>query len=404
MLKKGDCIDIGEKRIRLLTDPVRNEKSWDCVTYTAAAEQILPEGAAGKKYFVKYAYEKNNDFAMKILGREEKFRMYYPYIEHIYGSFSWEDSNGRIRGILAEFIHGMDLEEYRRREKLLNEEEMFRYMVQILYAVQYYVKISDRDPYVHRDLKPENIMICSEKKRAYISDFDWAHVPSGSGTRYMNSIGGTLGYTDPRAFVMSNTDIQMDIYALGRVFCFWLRGKPYFQGDEDKEYIKDPKLAYGLKMERIPEKFRQEKYKDFIWIIEKMVAPLNRRYKNISDILRDMQRFLIGYYEGEEVYQQKIPEEALLKRPMDIKTASTVRVGAADSVDRIRHTFSLENHRVCDIKVQNRPVMEVYNLDGNIYCIPLLSELRKEGKDQSFQIHDGDVFRTDGFALDFMID
>lgn len=403
-LKEGQCIIGGGKRYQLLEDAKENARNGFS-TWTAKVKKVSENGQEDEIYFLKFT-EILDKTGKQGLEREGKFRMHHPYIEHVYGSFEAEDEKGsEFYCVLAEYIDGEDLRDYRANQ-LLNEKEMFRYMIQILYGVQYYTNFKSDDPYVHRDLKPENIMVSYVYDKVLIIDFDWAHISKSRSTQlYQTAIGGTLGFADPRAYQSNMTDVKMDIYSLGRVFCFWLRGRNYFNKEEEERYKFEweEKLAYGLDLEKIPEKYKEPQYKDFLQIIAKMVAPVETRYGDVSEILKDMRSFLENYYGGPEEYQKIFGEETILKSPADRYIKGGIRAGVSNSLEKKRESGVWENYRIRDVKIKEQPVMSVYNLDGKLYYIPLREELTKENDDGSYRIYNRDVFHFQGIDIDFLV-
>lgn len=411
-LHEDDVLHVGDKTYRLLQEPKQNYR--EISKFSTWSTVVKEEGTKEDEgiYFLKYADYKETQ-AVKLLKREGEFRMYYPFIEHIYHSFLTEDEHGNtIIGILAEYIDGVDLLTYREEvEKVLDEERMFRYMMQLLRGVQYYLEFSKRDPFVHRDLKPENIMVSRKYDKIVISDFDWAHIPESKGTEeYQVTIGGTKGYSDPRAFQINKTksDVKMDIYSLGRIFCFWIRGRDYFIGDDEKKrYIKEGEddFAYGLEWNKIPPKYQDEEYRPFRDIIAKMVARPEERYSSISEILKDMKKFLIEYYGNKEIYEEIFNEPSLLTIPEDRYVKNDVVFGYCFSSTGRRKQCPAQNGRLSDVIAEQDglPLMTLYCLENKLYYIPIHPELKKEYEDGSYRIKDGDLFLFRDDEIDFMV-
>lgn len=402
-LHQNSLIYIGKDSYRLLQEPKENHRehanftTWNVPVKKEATEEI---------YFLKYT-EEEDEAAVRLLKREGQFKMYYPFIEHVYDSFSGKDEAGNcLYGVLAEYIDGLDLRSYRKGKHLVGEgeKEMFRGMMQLLRGVRYYLEFLKDDPFVHRDLKPENIMISRDGKRIVISDFDWAHIPKSEGTRFVSSIGGTLGYADPRAWTSNVTDVKMDIYSLGRILFFWVKGHDYFSDAESKIYFEKEhrELAYGSCIDRFPVKYQEEQYRPFREILAKMVAAPEKRYESITEILKDMISFLISYY-GEEVYERTFQESSLLLMPENRSYDEKVRFGYSCSSDHIRVHTDVKNFSMRDYIIKNVIVMTLYCLDGRLYYIPIHPDLRKEKEDGSYEIKDDDVFYFGKETIDFVV-
>lgn len=401
---------------------------------TFAVEKAVRITKDGKKKdcFLKYAW-KTERVGVKLLKREGGFLMTYPYLAKVYDAF-WgilkeEDESGismerAVYCVCSEYVDGKLLSDY--EGKPLREQpeiEKFRQMMQLLFAQRYYMKLKPKKPYVHRDLKPDNIMIIKLGHRIVIFDFDWSHV-SGSCSRENKEkgegLGGSSGYADPRAFTAEYPiDVKQDFYSLGRVFCFMLSGRDYFQTEEEKEtYYKRgyEELAYGLELERLgAEKYSQEKYAPLLRIIRKMVAPYETRYEDISDIIRDMKAFLKEYYKADEVnFFDLFGDDILLREPEDREKDEYLQSGNYSKV-----TYHMNDERVqkilypyggYDIKdVNGRCIMTIYRLGEEIYYIPYAEGLRKVGEDGAYRVMDQDIFqwnsgsltvrRKDGFSM-----
>lgn len=401
-MEKGDCIYAGSHCYRLITEPKKNGRK-DFATWSVTAVRE----SNGKKYFLKYT-ERQDKAAVEILKREGKFRMYYAFIEHVYGACRGTDNEGKpLYIVVAEHIEGMDLKEYVNC-RTMEEECMFRYMMQFLRGVRYYIHFEKKDPFVHRDLKPDNIMVSDRLNKIFISDFDWAHISGSVKTQYGKfCVGGTKGYMDPRAGRTNKTDIKMDIYSMGRIFCFWMIGKDYFNDIELDEYFEpeNEELAYSLYMDRFPKKYHEKKYSKLIQIIRKMVAPEFGRYENITEILSDMTKFLKEYYgEGKEFLKLffernllECPEERLAE---DIEGISYKIVKNGEEQGG-RISISLENYRMHDIEVEREPVMSIYNLDREIYYIPYRKNLKFKTENERFMIEGSMTFQYGDFTISF---
>ncbi|HIT73601.1 MAG TPA: protein kinase [Candidatus Fimicola cottocaccae] len=402
-LLRDDCIYIGSEKYYRLIENSKEKKRTFCTTWSAVVEDVK----SFKKYFLKYTMSDDKE-GISVLKKESQFKMYYPYIEHIYGDF-WgiDDDDNEIYGVLGEYIEGMTMREYREKYKIISDEKIFRYMLQLLYAVRHYTDFIKDDPYVHRDLKPDNIMINTKYDKAMIIDFDWAHIYKSTDTQRQETIGGTFGYSDPRAYQSNITDIKMDIYALGRVFFFWLKGRDYFSEDECKMYrhFSCDDLAYSFDKERLPEKYKQEKYCKLIKIISKMVDFPEKRYSKISDIIDDMKKFLIEFFEGIENYQSIFGDNTILRIPEDRYIKDAVTVGYCCSSDNKRISVSLEEYRMHDIIVEGQIIMCIYNIKGSVYYVPISPKIEKktEYDDDTYRISDGDIFYYDDKVIDFIM-
>lgn len=416
-LKKGDVIKATNGGVYVLLEDSFENRRTSYVTNSAKVE----DKKSGRVYFIKYAYNMwqdpmgdshSNKEGVSNLERESRFIMHYPYIEHVYAGFEAEAPNGaQIFCVLLEYVEGEDLMTCRLQKKEPDEPVMFRQMMQFLYGVRYYMTYSHIDGYVHRDLKPENIMI-SKSERVIICDFDISHAGGSISTDKVRDYNiGTAGYMDPRAARCERFDVKMDFYAIGRLFFFWMEGRHYFT-DEEKggrwpRYMcpEEEKLAYGMEVERFKsqKRFKEPKYAGLIKIISKMVAEPENRYENITDIIKDMEAFLIEYFGGVEAYMKNIEECILLKESAARYVQSYVSVAYNRREGGIT-VITLENYRMHEISVPGRPVMSIYNLDGKVYYIPYSESLRKRDEDGGYLICSGDQIQIDDdYNINFII-
>lgn len=413
VLQKGDIVSNGEHCYVLLEDPIENEmkNNWR-VTVADSSEP-------GKtKRFMKYAY-KNRKSACLLLKREGKFRIRHPYVERVLDFFETRlDDGSAVVCLIAEYVEGQNLRDYYREnglraasEGLGQKEERyaFAYMLQLLYAVDDYSSYRHEDSLVHRDLKPENIMVCEGKKYIKIVDFDWAHTDRRDRiTAHFCETGGTLGYMDPITYTNMVSDLQLDIYSLAMVFCFLLTGRDYIREEELHLYLlpEGREIAYHFEPIRIPERYRGEDCIKLRHMIQSMMDIPERRYKKITDIIRDLQEFLLEYYGSETLYDQYFTFPELLQVPADMmgRRRQSLALLIQDLRDGCRRTFRLGNYQVYDIKLNRRTVLCIYNLERKLYFMPLSSGLKcLEGSDNTRRIFSEAHFKCSQGEFQIMI-
>ena len=390
------------------------------------------------------------------LKREEKFCFFYPFIEHIYESFQgFSPDHRKIFGINAEYVQGENLCQARlklkdevRKGKITEDEEeeiIFRQMMQFLYGMEYYMEYAT-PRFLHRDLNPENIMIQkteTEKKGGpegsgdiKIIDFDFAHI---SGSRQtVNSeagLGYTIGYVSPQGAIKATLDRKSpdaidEIYSAGRVFCFWLNASHYFpeenlgkieegkQSSSNESYLRNEELGYSLIADRFVPRYRDpatgtfnRKYAGLIRIIKRMCCNPAKEvpYSSPTEIIRDMQKFLLEYYGNDvELYEkqmglQKIP---LFQERMKRDNGKSVTVyhkilrPGEGKKGRALHEYAMR-----DIRIDGKMEMVLYNIDGKIYYIPMPGIQPLCGhNDKEYRIYDKDIFvNTEGVQIQFFM-
>lgn len=126
---------------------------------------------------------------------------------------------------VIELVDGMDLYQYINQSEHLTEGEAGFIMSEILQAVKYLSNCG----IVHRDLKPENIMLKIDKedpkKRATdvkIIDFGFAMYLKEANC---SSCCGTINYVAPEIFSGRPYNAKTDIFSLGVILYFMIRGE-----------------------------------------------------------------------------------------------------------------------------------------------------------------------------------
>lgn len=353
--------------------------------------------------------------------------MDYPYIEHIFTTFQYELEDGtEIFGALGEYIEGHNLKRYWAAHRHIEEKKKFRFIMQLLNAVNYYTEYVKGDGFVHRDLKPENVMVSGDENRVVIIDFDLSHIPesrltiSGYDEETLSKLGGTPGYTDPRCFARLSrgklielaNDIRADIYALGRTIWFLLTGREYFTEEELGRYWHDGsidgKIEFGILESRVPPQYREEEYRELLRILNRMTAPPEERYTKASEIIQDMERYMIWFFGSEEEYESVIEDSCFLRSRKDRALGEKSRtVGYKISTIPKRRTYHLwpfQMHDIADESGGNELIMAIYNIGGKVKYIPYAQGLRKENEDGTYCIRTDDIFYFGDKTIDFITD
>lgn len=142
---------------------------------------------------------------------------------------------------VLELINGDDLYRYVSKKKFLDEYEASWIMKNLLDAIDYIHSTG----IVHRDLKPENIMLefnaRGEVSMVKIIDFGLACYIEDK--KAMAARCGTLNYTAPEILTGDKYDNKVDIFSLGVVMYFMIRGSLPFYSDD--QYIVAKKTVEG---------------------------------------------------------------------------------------------------------------------------------------------------------------
>lgn len=415
----------GEKLYRLKEAARYNDKY-----YVVQAVEI----ARNRECLLKFAECVDDSYKLNNLSREGDFCFYYPYIEQVYGNFTGVAPNGeKIYGVALEFVHGQNLREYRKDlEKKIVLDELsetdaewiiFRQMMQFLYGMKYYTEYSDLI-YLHRDIKPENVMI-TENEDVVIVDFDFAHIAGSD--RTMNLAGWDIafsrGYTSPAIFSdrkIKEWDISTDVYSAGRLFFFWLNGRPYFtdaQLEVRKKgqpattvYCEDKKLGYGIDVnrDRFKKKYLGKQYDMLRDILAKMCCDPDEGqvYGSVSDIICDMEQFLLMLCAGSECQLEerlKRKQWRLLQESKASEDRKFVMV-AYKATGKTKVGQPLYENTIRDIVYDGKFMFSVCNFGGKITYIPAPGREMEISRDVGdYSIQDGDVIICDGISFAFTI-
>lgn len=135
--------------------------------------------------------------------------------------------------LIQEYIRGNTLAREIRRSGLFSEEEVKKFLLEILPLVQY---VHD-NRVIHRDIKPTNIIRCQDDGRLVLIDFGAVKeniiqcenpISRPSTTQFV----GTVGFAPPEQLA-SRPVYSSDLYALGITCLYLLSGKSPLEFDYD---------------------------------------------------------------------------------------------------------------------------------------------------------------------------
>jgi serine/threonine protein kinase len=135
--------------------------------------------------------------------------------------------------IVMSMMRGGDLFERIESRKRFTESDARRVMLQLGSALQYL----HLRGIVHRDLKPENIMVQEEgSDDVVVGDFGLSKFTAGKQDSLKMAC-GTLAYVAPEVLKMTGYGKGVDLWSLGVIMYFMLRGRLPFDSDNQKEII-----------------------------------------------------------------------------------------------------------------------------------------------------------------------
>lgn len=148
--------------------------------------------------------------------------------------------------IIQDFIEGVNLLQYIKLKKRLNETISLHVTHQLLTSILYLHKLR----IIHRDIKPQNIMLkltkdeknidFREKYEIILIDFGLcADADDHSTTSFLHDKSGTTGYLAPEVIKNSKPfyDEKVDIFSVGVVLVEMLSGKNPFKSSDNKQML-----------------------------------------------------------------------------------------------------------------------------------------------------------------------
>lgn len=371
----------------------------DYYTWTAKAHHF---GEPEKKVYLKMTAK--DGLMYQSLVHESKFQIRFPFIEYIERDFEKDfevnDEEKEFLVVVAEFIDGDTLKNVIDKKKIYakyqysegEERELFRYILQLLYAVDAYSsRLVGTDCMTHRDLKPKNLMVSRKTGHLVVIDFDWSHIPGNDSYVQRNQDGiaicGTKGYSDPLNWMegqgkVVHSDLKLDIYSIAMLIFFIMTGTDYFSAEnEQDDYLlpENEELAYRFNIEKIPagHPFRKDTYKPIHEIIRKAMAPFPERYSSVRDMIHDFESFLKNYSQDPGWYHRMVSFRELLDYPVYRKQNKVNKLLCRyyDIEKKGWRDIRLENHQSSILLQGKSPVLSLYNRDGELVCYPFHCEI-----------------------------
>lgn len=190
--------------------------------------KVLGSGGMGKVYLCKnirldnlwsikeVEIDSNNN--MDVLTEADILKdLDHPCIPKIVDRF-YEDKKVYM---VMEYIEGITLKEYAKKNSDLDIEKFCQIILKICDIISYLHGLNP--PIIYMDLKPSNIIITPNEKVVLI-DFGISRVNIASDTIPIVKIGSN-GFAAPEQYGLGKTSEQTDIYGIGMVMYFLVRGK-----------------------------------------------------------------------------------------------------------------------------------------------------------------------------------
>lgn len=188
-----------------------------------------------------------------------------------------------VHFIVMEFVHGISLKEYIRREGPLSVEDSMRISLDISGAL----KNAHDNGVIHRDVKPHNVLV-SPDGRVKITDFGIAKIADMASTNPPGgNVMGSVHYISPEQARGEETDEQADIYSLGVTLYEMLTGRLPYEGESTVEvarkHLNEPLIAPEDVNSKIPHSLSQV-------VVKAMAKDRKTRYKTCGEFARDLMR------------------------------------------------------------------------------------------------------------------
>ncbi len=198
--------------------------------------------------------------------------------------------------VIEEYVDGETLEELLEREGCLTEEQTAKYLYELCQAV---CALHKQD-IVHRDVNPNNIMITRDGILK-LCDYNIAQMMGQPCDSEMKTV-GTVGYAPPEQFGYGMTDVQTDIYAMGRTANKMLTGEEsvnYSELESGTKSGEEPDEEHNQEFESELEKEAAQTSSWFKTILSQMLSlDKTDRYETVDMVLADL--YLVLYEEYKE--------------------------------------------------------------------------------------------------------
>lgn len=350
------------------------------------------------------------------LEKEKSFCVDYPYVERVYGLYdvkAKKDMNGNgnpvlFKALLCEYIEGNSMYYYYMHDDfrkygtgIIDRDEeisLFRYYLQLMFAVKFYSEQSYMDTHAHRDLKPDNIIICTKENRVVIVDFDFAHIPD------MN----TMNLHFETDFTMpSNTEctsVQWDIHTLGWNLLFCLTGENYTR----KQKVENDG-CFGFPRDFILEragKYLEKDYEKLISIIKKMIAHPStaNAYTSIDELIYDYKDFLEEYVNDKSELKEVLAGTELLLQAADDEDEGypvSIRLIPEEGslLGEELYNFRTYYYSFDDKRGFQKAHLCLQNVYGEIYYLILDGKVETDADKTVFTVKSGDTFWRDNHKV-----
>ena len=225
------------------------------------------------------------------------------------------EDNGKYY-IVMEYVEGKTLKNLIKKRGALTLPEVIDIMMQLTSAIA----CAHDSNIIHRDIKPQNVLI-KEDGLVKITDFGIAMALNSNELTQTNSVMGSVHYLPPEQANGKGATIKSDIYSLGIVMFELLTGQLPFKGDNAVE------IAIKQMKNQIPSvcninNLIPQSVENII--IKACAKNPKNRYKNVTEMYKDIETCLDEERKNEKRYVYSYSETEDLEETKELKNVSNI--------------------------------------------------------------------------------
>lgn len=229
---------------------------------------------------------------------------------HIVTIYDIGEESG-LQYLVMEYVQGMNLKEYIKKEFPFSLDRIIEIMQQILKAVD----DAHQHGIIHRDLKPQNILL-DQKGNVKITDFGIALAVSQSTMTKTNTVMGSVHYISPEQARGSIVTKQTDIYSLGIILFEMLTGHVPYRGENAVSIIMK---HYNEAMPSVRQENSQIPQPLENVVLHATAKDLQDRYATVGEMFVDLKTCLSPQRANEPKWQAKFMNDDETKILSDVQ-------------------------------------------------------------------------------------
>lgn len=242
-----------------------------------AVDRVLNRYVAVK--VLKREFREDENFVKKFWSEAQSAAgLQHPNIVNVYDVA--EDRG--LYYIVMELVEGITLKDYIQKKGKLTPKEVIGITLQVCAGIE----SAHSNQIIHRDVKPQNIIISKEGK-VKVTDFGIAKATSSN--TISTNVMGSVHYTSPEQARGGFSDAKSDIYSLGITMYEMITGELPFDRDSTVsialKHLQEDIVPPSERVEDVPNSLEQI-------ILKCTQKSADRRYANISQLIRDLKRSL----------------------------------------------------------------------------------------------------------------